>query len=100
MRYFPLFADLAEAQVLVAGGGEAAAQKVRLLRKTSARITVMAESLNEELRGLAHAGALRHLPRLPRPADLASQSLVYAAIGDRRLEAQLFAAARARGIPI
>ena len=34
MRYFPLFADLETAQVLVAGGGEQAAQKVRLLRKT------------------------------------------------------------------
>lgn len=100
MRYFPLFTDLAEAQVLVVGGGEAAAQKVRLLRKTSARITVMAESLNEELRGLAHAGVLRHLPRLPQPADLDGQSLVYAATGDRRLEAELFVAARARGIPI
>jgi uroporphyrin-III C-methyltransferase/precorrin-2 dehydrogenase/sirohydrochlorin ferrochelatase len=52
------------------------------------------------LRGLAHAGVLRHLPRLPQPADLDGQSLVYAATGDRRLEAELFAAARARGIPI
>ena len=100
MRYFPVFADLAEAEVLVAGGGEAAAQKVRLLRKTSARITVMAERLNSELGELARAGALRHVPRLPRAADLAGQCLVYAATGDRQLEAELFAAARARGIPI
>ena len=44
MRYFPLFADLENADVLVAGGGEQAAQKVRLLRKTGARITVVAET--------------------------------------------------------
>ena len=34
MRYFPIFADLDNADVLVVGGGEQAAQKVRLLRKT------------------------------------------------------------------
>lgn len=100
MRYFPVFADLSQAEVLVAGGGEAAAQKVRLLRKTSARITVMAASLNGELAALARAGAVRHVPRLPRPADLAGQSLIYAATGDRGLEAELFAAARSLGIPI
>ena len=50
MRYFPLFADLDAAGVLVAGGGEQAAQKVRLLRKTNARITVVAEAVTDELR--------------------------------------------------
>jgi uroporphyrin-III C-methyltransferase / precorrin-2 dehydrogenase / sirohydrochlorin ferrochelatase len=100
MKYFPLFALLDGAEVLVAGGGEAALQKVRLLSKTTARITVMAPSLNAELRALADTGALRHVARLPGPADLDRQSLVYAATGDRALEASLFAAARARGIPI
>ena len=69
MRYFPLFADLEAAQVLVAGGGEQAAQKVRLLRKTAARITVVAESLNAELRALARDGALVHVPRRPTVAE-------------------------------
>ena len=36
MKYFPIFADLDKAHVLVVGGGEQAAQKVRLLRKTKA----------------------------------------------------------------
>jgi uroporphyrin-III C-methyltransferase / precorrin-2 dehydrogenase / sirohydrochlorin ferrochelatase len=100
MKYFPVFVHVDAAQVLVAGGGEAALQKVRLLLKTTARITVMAASLNEELRALAETGALTHVPRLPGPADLDRQSLVYAATGDRALEASLFAAARARGVPI
>ena len=42
MRYFPVFADLDGADVLVAGGGEQAAQKVRLLARTGARIAVVA----------------------------------------------------------
>src|SRR5687768_7293854 len=48
MRYFPIFADLQGADVLVVGGGEQAAQKVRLLRKTRARITVVAETVTDE----------------------------------------------------
>ena len=44
MRYFPLFADLENADVVVVGGGEQAAQKVRLLCKTAARITVISRS--------------------------------------------------------
>src|SRR5262245_26947956 len=100
MKYFPLFTRLDAAEVLVAGGGEAALQKVRLLLKTTARITVMAPSLNAALRAHAESGSLTHVPRWPGPADLDRQSLVYAATGDRALEARLFAAARARGIPI
>lgn len=100
MKYFPLFTHLDAAEVLVAGGGEAALQKVRLLLKTTARITVMAPSLNAALRALAESSALTHVPRWPGPADLDRQSLVYAATGDRALEESLFAAARARGIPI
>src|SRR5262245_1955814 len=100
MKYFPVFTRIDAADVLVAGGGEAALQKVRLLLKTTARITLMAPNLNQELRALVAKGALRHVPRLPEPADLERQCLVYAATGDRALEESLFAAARARGIPI
>ncbi|HEU0160234.1 MAG TPA: NAD(P)-dependent oxidoreductase, partial [Hyphomicrobiaceae bacterium] len=83
MKYFPLFTRLDGAEVLVAGGGEAALQKVRLLLKTTAHITLMTASLHPELRALVDAGALTHVPRLPGPADLERQSLVYAATGDR-----------------
>ena len=64
MKYFPLFADLENADVLVAGGGEQAAQKVRLLRKTPARIKVVAEAVTEELRALGEQGAIRGRSRL------------------------------------
>ena len=83
MKYFPLFADLENASVLVAGGGEQAAQKVRLLRKTRARITVVAEAVTEELRALGEQGAIRIVPRAFQAGDLEGQRLVYAATGDR-----------------
>ena len=100
MRYFPLFVDLDKADVLVVGGGEEAARKVRLLIKTGARITVIAERLGPELDQRRRDGELLHIARRPTPADLDGQRLIYAATGDRELEAALFRAARARGIPI
>ena len=100
MRYFPLFADLAGAEVLVVGGGEAAARKVRLLRKASARVTVVAETVTEELGGLAERGAIAILPRTFLPRDLHGQRLVYAATGDGLLDSAISRAAKARGIPV
>jgi uroporphyrin-III C-methyltransferase/precorrin-2 dehydrogenase/sirohydrochlorin ferrochelatase len=100
MKYFPLFADLDGAGVLVAGGGEQAAQKVRLLGKTNARITVVAEAATDELRALSQQGALALVPRAFRAGDVDGQRLVYAATGDRRLDAAVSQAAQARGIPV
>jgi len=100
MRYFPLFADLAAADVLIVGGGEAASRKVRLLRKTSARITVVAATVTEELRGLAERGAIAILPRAFLSRDLDGQRLVYAATGNGLSDRAVSRAAKARGIPV
>ena len=100
MRYFPLFADLDAAGVLVAGGGEQAAQKVRLLRKTNARITVVAAAVTDELQGLAQQNAITIVPRAFVAGDLDGQRLVYAATGDRALDADVSRAAQARGTPV
>ena len=100
MKYFPLFADLDAAGVLVAGGGEQAAQKVRLLRKTRARITVVAETVTDELRDLAQRNAITLMPRAFVTGDLDGQRLVYAATGDRVLDANVSRAAQARAIPV
>jgi uroporphyrin-III C-methyltransferase/precorrin-2 dehydrogenase/sirohydrochlorin ferrochelatase len=100
MKYFPLFADLDNADVVVAGGGEQAAQKVRLLLKTPARITVIAETVTDELRRLGEDGLVMILPRAFRPDDLDGSRLVYAATGKRARDAAVSAAAQARGIPV
>lgn len=100
MRYFPIFADLDAADVLVAGGGEQAAQKIRLLRKTRARITIVAEQVTEELRRLGEADGVWIVPRAFRADDIAGHRLVYAATGDRRLDAEVSRAAKARGVPV
>jgi uroporphyrin-III C-methyltransferase / precorrin-2 dehydrogenase / sirohydrochlorin ferrochelatase len=100
MRYFPLFADLGQAHVLVVGGGEQATQKVRLLRKTSAHITVVAQAVTDELRELGEQSAIWIIPRAFLPRDLDGQRLVHAATGDPLLDVAVSRAAKKRGIPV
>lgn len=100
MRYFPVFADLQNADVLVVGGGEQAAQKVRLLQKTSAHISVVAEDANAELRGLAATGAIRLIARELSGSDLDGVRLAYVATGDRERDEAISALAWSRGIPV
>jgi uroporphyrin-III C-methyltransferase/precorrin-2 dehydrogenase/sirohydrochlorin ferrochelatase len=98
MKYFPLFADLDGAPVLVAGGGEQAAQKVRLLAKTEARVTVVAEAAGGEIETLAAAAKIRLVRRSFEAADAQGQRLIYAATGDRALDAAVSQAAQTLGI--
>jgi uroporphyrin-III C-methyltransferase / precorrin-2 dehydrogenase / sirohydrochlorin ferrochelatase len=100
MRYFPVFADLNGADALVVGGGEQAAQKVRLLRKTGARVVVVAEIVCDELEALGRHGAIDLLRRLFRAKDVRGRRLVYVATGDAALDAAASKAAQAHGIPV
>jgi len=56
MKYFPLFLRLQGQTVVIAGGGEQAAQKARLMLKTEARLVLMAPALDGELLDLVRAG--------------------------------------------
>jgi uroporphyrin-III C-methyltransferase/precorrin-2 dehydrogenase/sirohydrochlorin ferrochelatase len=100
MRYFPIYLDLDGAKVVIAGGGEAALQKARLLLKTGAIIVVADAAPGEGLRGLAAAGRLTLIERPFRADDLDGARLAYGASADERQNAVVSAAARARGIPV
>jgi uroporphyrin-III C-methyltransferase/precorrin-2 dehydrogenase/sirohydrochlorin ferrochelatase len=96
MHSFPGFLNLQDRPVLVAGGGENAARKIRLLRKAGARIRVAAPDLNDELLILAADGAIEHRGDFT-PALLDGVRLAVSAFGDARDEA-VAAAAQQRGI--
>ena len=51
MRHFPIFLDLSGQRVAVAGGGEVAVAKLRLLLKTQAEIEVFADQAVAPIRG-------------------------------------------------
>ncbi len=100
MEHFPIFLRLKQARVLVIGGGEVAARKIRLLRKAGARIEVAARELNAELAELAASGELAHGGTEFDPAAITGCRLVVAATDDLALNARVAAAAIAANIPV
>lgn len=89
MRHFPIFLDLAEARVVLAGGGETALAKLRLLLRTEARVEVWAETPHPEIASLAEAGRIT-LHRAPGArAGLEGARLVYAASDDATADREI-----------
>lgn len=97
MRHFPIFLDLAGRRVVVAGGGEAALAKLRLILKTEARVSVFAAAPAPDLAALAEAGRLTLIRRAFAPGDALCAALVYAASDDAAEDARVAAVARADG---
>ncbi|MGI9415264.1 MAG: siroheme synthase CysG, partial [Hyphomicrobiales bacterium] len=86
--------------VLVVGGGEAAAQKLRLLLKTAARITVVAPDLCDEITSLGRIGRVAIERREFVPSDLEDAALLYVASGNPDHDRHISILARAWDIPV
>ncbi len=97
MRHFPIFLDLRGRRVVLAGGGDAALAKLRLLLKTEANITVFASDPAPEIVAWDAARKLRLLRRAFGPGDALCASLAYAASEDEAEDSRVAALARADG---
>ncbi|MEM1129851.1 MAG: siroheme synthase CysG [Pseudomonadota bacterium] len=97
MQTFPMFLTMRDRRVVIAGGGEQAAQKCRLILKTEAAITVAAPELEPELQGLADRGRILHHAGRITPALFADTALVFVATGCAGADAALHALAKAAG---
>ncbi len=100
MRYYPAFMNLTGRPVLLVGGGEPAARKLRLLIRSGARVTVVASRANGEIAELAKTGSVTLRCRHFRPADLDGQGLVIGATGLPAIDAEVSRAAEAAGLPV
>ncbi|MEO1681088.1 MAG: siroheme synthase CysG [Pseudomonadota bacterium] len=97
MKTFPMFLRMEGREVVIVGGGEEAAQKARLILKTEARLTLVAETLDGELAALVEAGRATHETSAPSPVRLSGSALVFAASGCPGLDACTASVARAGG---
>ena len=100
MKTFPMFLQMQGRRVIIAGGGEQAAQKCRLILKTQAKITVLASVLDPELADL-HANRRIDLDTGPiSPKSFAGTALVFIASGCPGLDASLHMLAKAGGATV
>jgi uroporphyrin-III C-methyltransferase / precorrin-2 dehydrogenase / sirohydrochlorin ferrochelatase len=100
MDYLPLFVDLRNRPVLVVGGGEQAAQKVRLLLKAQAAVLILANDALPELRDLAQSGSITLEARAFARADVLGKAAVFSASGDDAVDATVAASAKAANVPV
>lgn len=97
MKTFPMFLTMQNRHVVIAGGGEQATQKCRLMLKTEATITIVAPTLNAELRDLQRTGKIRWQVGPITPEVFADTALVFIATGCRATDACLHMLAKSAG---
>ena len=83
--------------MVIAGGGEQAAQKCRLILKTPAQITVLSPFLDPELADLHAKGRITWDKGAITPTSFADTGLVFVATGCPGLDASLHMLAKAGG---
>lgn len=99
MRQFPAFFNLEGARIVVFGGGEEAARKLRLFAGSGADL-VLVGGFEDAALGAEFTREIKILPRAETPAALEGARLVIIAEENLAHRAAALAAVRARGIPV
>ena len=97
--YFPMFVDLSDKKVVVAGAGTIAKRRIRVLADFTNRLVVIAPEVNRELKDMEAEGRITILRRMCGEEDLLGAALVIAATNDGRLNQEIYAACQRLGIP-
>ncbi len=97
MDHFPVFMAVAGRRIVLSGGGDAALAKLRLILKTTAKITVIAAEAAPEIHAWAEQGKLTLIPRAMEAGDAMCAVLFYAANEDDAEDARVAALAHADG---
>ena len=98
--YFPMFIDLTDKKILVAGGGTIALRRIRTLLKFRADIRVIAPELCEELVQLEEEGKIAAERREYCTSDIDGVYIVLAATDDHELNRRIWEECRTAGITV
>ncbi|MCA0320310.1 MAG: siroheme synthase CysG [Proteobacteria bacterium] len=97
-RFFPVSYDVAGRRVVVAGNGEQALQKLRLLVRTEADLMLCAQAPSADLADFATVNGVTLVVAEPDADLLAGAALLFVAMGDEANDARIAAVGRAAGV--
>ncbi|QUJ77321.1 uroporphyrinogen-III C-methyltransferase [Sulfitobacter albidus] len=100
MKSFPMFIKTTNRRVVIAGGGEQAAQKARLMLKTDAQIVLLADRLEDELQGLVEAHRATQMKGPISASSFEGAAMVFIGTGCPGIDASLHAIAKAASVPV
>lgn len=94
--HFPLYVDITDKKILVAGAGTIALRRIKTLLKFQVDITIVAPKIHPEI--LALADRIRIIQREYEPGDLKGKDMVLACTDSGRVNRQIADVCRERGI--
>lgn len=98
--YFPLFVDLSEKNILVAGGGTIATRRVESLLEFAGHITVIAPRATERIIQLSRENKIHWIKDIYYKEVIDAVDLVLAATDDHECNNQIVKDCRNRNIPV
>ncbi|MDO4323836.1 MAG: bifunctional precorrin-2 dehydrogenase/sirohydrochlorin ferrochelatase [Lachnospiraceae bacterium] len=99
-HYFPMFVDLSDKKVVVAGAGTIAKRRIRSLIEFTNHLVVIAPEVNKELKTLEAEGKITILRKYYEREDIYDASLVIAATNDNKINQEIYSACKCLGIPV
>lgn len=105
MPYFPIFTDIKDKTVLIAGGGRMAARKLKSLAAFKPCVVLCAPEISGEVRGAIkelkeHGISIRLNKRPFEENDLKGVFICIAATDDRQVNARISSLCGKKGIPV
>ena len=96
--FFPMFVDLSDKNIVVAGGGNIATRRVKTLLKFTRNIKVVAPKMTQELIELGKAGKIEALMRPIKSSDFSFAYMVLAATNDWKVNDEIYRVCKEEGI--
>ncbi|MDO4444974.1 MAG: bifunctional precorrin-2 dehydrogenase/sirohydrochlorin ferrochelatase [Bacillota bacterium] len=95
--YFPLFMDISDKKIVVIGGGNIAARRVKVLSQFCRGLTVVAPRIHPDLLTLEEKGQIRVIRREYEREDIYDAWMVLAATDQHKLNEEIYSVAKCLG---